>query len=164
MSLTAVSSIDKNVLSVDVPKSGNNLMLLMSSLASMKSNSAEGLVVDGVPPDSLCDRGGGLDATFCNTNPLGTMPDTLTTSLNMRVRTPVLALKVNAISSGLCVSGPTKEACRALDSVTGSRKLPATSAKALDPSTMYVSFSLVARLGTAFRLFRSPLMMRIWME
>ena len=116
-----------------------------------------------MPPDSLRERER-TEAEFCNTNPLGRIPETLTTSSNMRVRTPVLALNVKETSSGLSVSGPTNEACKALDSVTGSRKLPATSSKALEPTVMYVSFTLVARLGTALRLFRSPSTMRTWME
>ena len=110
----------------------------MSSASIMKSNSLNGSDTAATPPISLrlSDESSGVADSCCRTKPEGLMLETLTTSLNMKVITPVLALKVKPVSSGSTVSCPTKPAILAFDSITGRRRVPATSVNASEPSTM----------------------------
>ena len=75
-------------------------------------NKADGKLVLVVPPLNLMKRSV-PSAVFWRVIPDGLIPETLTTSVNASVSTPLLRLKLNRLSSGSVSSGVTDEACRA---------------------------------------------------
>ena len=100
-------------------------------MAKVRSRIVDGVINARVPPVScLKSVRFRISGVFCRVMPPTKRSLTLTTSLNINVKTPVLIFRLKAFNVGLVISGITLSARKASVGKIGTNEVPATSSMA----------------------------------